>query len=236
MIVWLSQWLRDIIAVILLATIVELLLPNKAMQRYARLVVGLIILLTILSPVLKLMQEDIGSRLEAGIQLWDERSKEQHAGMPSLEDIQRKAAQLQEQQALEAAKLTETALEGEISALLEEEMGVRVDEVEVKLKAGDGGGGVNGYEFGKVTVTLAAPTAIASEVRHNGVKPIEPVSVTVDIRPAGSGDSESVHFEKPVGYEIVNEKDYPGVWQLLRQAWGIRRDNLEVRQMIPEEN
>ena len=68
MVAWLSDWLRDIIAVILLAGLVELLLPSKAMQRYARLVVGLFILLTILSPILSLIQGDISSKLNEGME------------------------------------------------------------------------------------------------------------------------------------------------------------------------
>ena len=72
MIAWLSDWLRDIIAVILLAVFVELLLPNQAMQRYARLVVGLFILLTILSPILKLIQSDIGAKLDEGMEKWSQ--------------------------------------------------------------------------------------------------------------------------------------------------------------------
>ncbi|WP_042162701.1 stage III sporulation protein AF [Paenibacillus gorillae] len=71
MVTWLGDWLRDIIAVIMLAVFMELLLPNKAMQRYARLVIGLLILLTILSPILRLLQGDFSARLSDSVRQWE---------------------------------------------------------------------------------------------------------------------------------------------------------------------
>lgn len=54
MILYLTDWLKKLILLILLATIVDLLLPNSNMQRYARLVIGLLIILTMLSPIFSL--------------------------------------------------------------------------------------------------------------------------------------------------------------------------------------
>ncbi|MEX2414931.1 MAG: stage III sporulation protein AF [Paenibacillaceae bacterium] len=55
---WLSGWLRDIVLIILLATFVDLLIPNNSLQRYVKVVVSLIILLTILSPVISFLKEE----------------------------------------------------------------------------------------------------------------------------------------------------------------------------------
>ncbi|MCI3920179.1 stage III sporulation protein AF [Paenibacillus sp. TRM 82003] len=61
----LGDWLRQIILVVLLATFVDLLLPNRTMQRYVRLVVSLFILMTILSPVLQLFGSNASLRMLA---------------------------------------------------------------------------------------------------------------------------------------------------------------------------
>lgn len=61
----LGEWLRQIILVVLLATFIDLLLPNRTMQRYVRLVVSLFILMTILSPVLQLLGSNANLRLLA---------------------------------------------------------------------------------------------------------------------------------------------------------------------------
>ncbi|QWU14778.1 stage III sporulation protein AF [Paenibacillus sophorae] len=60
---WLGGWLREIILIVLLATFVELLLPSKSMERYARLVLSLLILLTLLSPIVSLLKGNAASEL-----------------------------------------------------------------------------------------------------------------------------------------------------------------------------
>ncbi|MHA7962789.1 stage III sporulation protein AF [Paenibacillus sp. CAU 1782] len=232
MIGWLSQWLRDIVAVILLAAIVELLLPNKAMQRYARLVVGLIILLTILSPVLKLLQEDIGGRLEAGIMLWDERSIQKNTGMPSLEEITQKASQLQEQRSLEAARMTQRAMEGDITEQLAIVADLDVEKVDVDLLWEDSGTGGKSPVIGKVTVTLAAPSKPKPKSVEGNIAPVEPVSVSVTLEPVkeAGGKSQAAGDENNK-YTLLKEQEMPEVWGMLRQIWGIKRESIEVRRL-----
>lgn len=64
---WLGGWLREIILVVLLASFVELLLPSKSMERYARLVLSLLILLTMLSPIVSLLKGDAISELSVAM-------------------------------------------------------------------------------------------------------------------------------------------------------------------------
>lgn len=51
-----STWIKDIILVVLFASFMELLLPNSSMQRFIRVIIGLFIMLTILNPVLDVVQ------------------------------------------------------------------------------------------------------------------------------------------------------------------------------------
>ncbi|WP_458460738.1 stage III sporulation protein AF, partial [Paenibacillus sp.] len=55
---WLSNWLQELIMIVLLATFVDMLLPNRSMERYVKLVLSLLILLTLLSPITKLLRSD----------------------------------------------------------------------------------------------------------------------------------------------------------------------------------
>lgn len=62
----LTLWLKKIILLVLLAAFLDLILPNTNLQRYVKMVMGLIILMTILSPLfsfLHLTQEDLALRL-----------------------------------------------------------------------------------------------------------------------------------------------------------------------------
>jgi stage III sporulation protein AF len=56
---FLTEWLTNIILLILLATILELMLPNSNMQRYVKMVVGLLLLVVMLQPLLSIFTEDV---------------------------------------------------------------------------------------------------------------------------------------------------------------------------------
>lgn len=58
MIEWLANWLKEIILIVLLASFVDMLLPNSNMQKYARFILGLLIILTIISPIFELFTDN----------------------------------------------------------------------------------------------------------------------------------------------------------------------------------
>lgn len=66
----LGDWLKQIVLVVLLATFIDLLLPNRTMQRYVKLVVSLFILMTILTPVLQLLGTNVNVRMLAASEGW----------------------------------------------------------------------------------------------------------------------------------------------------------------------
>lgn len=53
-----KEWITNIILFVLLATVIELLLPNTKMEKYVKTVVGLLLISIILSPILKLFSEN----------------------------------------------------------------------------------------------------------------------------------------------------------------------------------
>ncbi|MFD2116065.1 stage III sporulation protein AF [Paenibacillus yanchengensis] len=131
---WLSDWLRSVVTVILLAVIVDMLLPNKVMQRYARVAVGLIILLTILNPVMQFFRMDFASTLDAATEIFDEKAAQKNYQMPSLEDIQQKADRLKERQQQEAMQKTKSSLEQAIAEHLEQHIDEKVEKIDITLQ------------------------------------------------------------------------------------------------------
>lgn len=51
-----TDWVRNIVLVVLFASFLELLLPTSGMQRFVRVIMGLLILLAILTPVVDALQ------------------------------------------------------------------------------------------------------------------------------------------------------------------------------------
>jgi stage III sporulation protein AF len=54
-----TEWITNIIILVLLASVIELLLPGNQFQNYIKMVIGLLILMAMLSPVLKLVKTDL---------------------------------------------------------------------------------------------------------------------------------------------------------------------------------
>ncbi|WP_408006718.1 stage III sporulation protein AF [Pseudalkalibacillus sp. A8] len=57
------EWVTNIILIILLATILELLLPSNAFQKYVKVVIGLLLIIAILNPMIKMFSVDLNQEL-----------------------------------------------------------------------------------------------------------------------------------------------------------------------------
>lgn len=56
MVALVSGWVKNIILIVLFASFLELLLPNSSLQRFIRVIMGLLIMLAILNPAIDLVQ------------------------------------------------------------------------------------------------------------------------------------------------------------------------------------
>lgn len=62
---FLIEWVTNIILFILLATVIDMLLPNSGMKKYVKMVIGLLLISIILSPLLKLLSTDFETALSS---------------------------------------------------------------------------------------------------------------------------------------------------------------------------
>lgn len=53
MIEFLSSWAQGIIVAVIIATLIEMILPNSSCKKYVKVVIGMYILFTIVSPIIK---------------------------------------------------------------------------------------------------------------------------------------------------------------------------------------
>ena len=53
MIEFLSSWAQGIIVAVIIATLIEMILPNRSSKKYVKVVIGMYILFTIVSPIIK---------------------------------------------------------------------------------------------------------------------------------------------------------------------------------------
>jgi stage III sporulation protein AF len=62
---FLKEWITNIILFILLATVIDMLLPNSNLQKYVKVVIGLLLISIILSPIMKIFSSDFEASLSS---------------------------------------------------------------------------------------------------------------------------------------------------------------------------
>lgn len=55
---FLASWISNIIVFVLLATVIDMLLPSSSFQKYTKMVVGLLLIAVMITPILHLFQTD----------------------------------------------------------------------------------------------------------------------------------------------------------------------------------
>lgn len=170
MIAFLSNWLKEIILLILIATFMDLLLPNRSMERYVKLVMGLVIILAILAPIISLLNKNVdwsNLSLTDGAHL----SRE----MTSLESIHASGEELIETQDRLVIEETERRIAEKIAAEIDEEFEVTVLERHVMMEQ------ASEKQMGIKQVTLTISPKILPKNRKGASQPIQPVTLVEPI-------------------------------------------------------
>jgi stage III sporulation protein AF len=181
MIAFLSEWMRGLILVIFFAIVLDMILPNNSIQRYARLVMGLLIILLMLSPVLKLAKTPV-ERMDFTLDslLSGQGIDPNGETMKSLDEILKEGQQMQEQSARLTVKQWQDRIAERIKRTVEQQHQVTVESVEVRIKADESG---RPQDLEGLIVTLGR-TQNPREVRE-----VEPVII-------GKSDSEELFRSK----------------------------------------
>jgi stage III sporulation protein AF len=219
----LSGWLRQVIAVVLLASLVDLLLPNRTMQRYVRLVAGLFILLTIATPMLQWLKGDFGSKLSEGL---DSAERTPMNTKAELSQIQDEGVKLKNRQDEQAADLGTSKLSASIREEVERTEHVDVRQVEVNAERQADGG----WNIQSVTVTLE-PRPQEGELRSpvGEIEPIAQVDVRIDV---DRWPEESPSATTPADAEVHADPGDAGlqlrISSMIAGRYGIPSDAVEV--------
>ncbi len=121
------EWVTNIILIILLATILELLLPSSAFQKYVKVVIGLLLIISILNPLIKFFSVDLNSQL-ASFQL--EGSGEDQEQLKNL--IENKKSEIQASQDAYILEQMAVQLRQQVEGKLENQFDKRLKDVVVQ--------------------------------------------------------------------------------------------------------
>lgn len=226
---WLGDWLKSVVMVVLFAAFVDLILPSKALERYARLVLSLLILLTLLSPIVKLFTEPPENQLALELE-------RQEKGLPEevqLEQIMAQAEKIKDMQQSQSLQWAGNELARVMKEEIEQETGEAVQEVKVMLSAVAGKDKeYTSAAIRSVDVRLAGDELANEEVIKETRKPINvnPVdSVQVQIESKTSEPKGRDHAEEKA--EAVSKTQVARaepVRRYISRRWDLKPDLITI--------
>ncbi|TKH07294.1 stage III sporulation protein AF [Peribacillus simplex] len=90
---FLAGWVSNIIIFVLLATVIDMLLPNSALQKYAKMVIGLLLIAIIITPILGLFNKDFDDILTAATSEFEDQEKKDLGNLTEMKKREIQAAQ-----------------------------------------------------------------------------------------------------------------------------------------------
>lgn len=164
-----TNLVRDIAVIVILASFMEMLLPNSNMKRFVQVILGLFILITILNPIVNFLNEDLSTHVNA----W-----QFQANPGELEEIMAQGMSLAQTSDDNALRQYEQRLEQQISGLVT--LIPEVDNVKVKVDAG--GNITKGFgNIESIYVLVAEEEISGSNASHEEIViDIEPIRIELE--------------------------------------------------------
>jgi stage III sporulation protein AF len=177
MIEFLSGWMRGLILVIFFAIVLDMILPKTSMQRYARLVMGMLIVLMMLTPVLKIYKTPLDNMDFSLDSLLSGTGGQE--GMKGIDEILANGSKMQQSGSGQTVEQWKRAIGELIKASVEQTHKVKVAGTDLKFTLDQEG---LPKTIEGVTITLASAEDSATSSGIQSVKPVEPIQI------GGSGE------------------------------------------------
>ncbi|CAM2809591.1 stage III sporulation protein AF [Paenibacillus sediminis] len=178
---WLSEWLKEIIFIILLATFVDLILPNRSMERYVRLVLSLLILLTLLTPIIDLLTKDPETVMKQAMSAQNKLSGfSSNTKDVSIEQIMAQAEKLKKKDESSTLEIVSQ----QVASVMKDQISKAVDQPIAKVK---------------VAILLPQPNTAKDDSQTPQIKSVD---VYFDSSSNRTADSHSQQKDKPISVSV----------------------------------
>jgi stage III sporulation protein AF len=152
---------RNIIFIILIAVFLEMLLPMKETRRFLEVVVGLFVLITILNPIVSLIQQEP----------YMEELDIQEGNQQELDEILSQGKKLQQVQAEQARSNYGMRIEEQIAVIAQMVPGVEQAEAKVQFAAGSSLDSVGVIEKVEVVIKKDRSQSIVDPIKRVSIEP-----------------------------------------------------------------
>lgn len=209
---WLGNWLKQIIILIIIATLIDLILPNRSMERYVKLVMGLLMIMAILTPILQLIgKENILTNW--GVEFWNKTVKEEarYKQYPSMKEIEAASQSVKQQQEAFVQQQVARQIEHMVTEQVESRFSMKVHHCDVKLKEEAGE-----VKLEKVRLILSKELNEAKESDDKEIIAIRPIEI-------GQEENNELSDSQEDKEIIKNIKNF------ISEMWHLDRANIEIQ-------
>ena len=196
---FLAGWITNIIVFVLLATVIDMLLPSSALQKYAKMVIGLLLIAIILTPILGLFHTDFDKVLTAVTSEFENKNKKDLGNLTEMKKKEIQATQgayILEQMAVD--------LQTEVEEELMEDYKVKISSIDV---------GVTNEESPSLEELQHINISLEEAEKEDSTSAIETVA-KVDINTRGKTSSIDVNLE--------------AVKKFLATSWSVDEEIIEI--------
>jgi stage III sporulation protein AF len=223
---WLSNWLKELIMIILLATFIDLLLPSQVMQRYVRTVIGLFLLMILLSPVFEIFQKNWNAdkllQAAEGLQIDLGQTEPE---VQSLSTIMQESDKLENSQQQQAKDLVEIQLAASIKEGLQTKAELPVQSVSVVTTID--AKGKPAIANVRVTLLQQSKKQDTPAVSHT-IEPIKPVMIRIEPESQTIAQNKTIQNGNSAKSRPEETLSLNQVKQYLLQEWLIKPEQIQV--------
>lgn len=210
---WLGNWLKQIILLIVIATFIDLILPNRSMERYVKLVMGLLMIMVILTPILQLIGKD-KALTNWGVEFWNQGGKGEIKSdqYPTMKEIEASSQLVKQKQEDFVRQRVNQQIEQMVIEQVESRFSVKVHHCDVRLKEEAGE-----LRLERIRLILSSSSP---KSENSGVSEVEPV------KPVEIGKGEEIESG------VFTQKDDEWIKRISRyiaETWQLNLDNIEIR-------
>ncbi|WP_100488244.1 stage III sporulation protein AF [Sporolactobacillus pectinivorans] len=203
---YLEGWVSQLVLIVLFAVILELLLPTGGFQKYVKLVIGLVLIVALLDPVIKLFHLDPGEII-SGLRTGQGSSQVMSQTNQQKTEIEKaQSAYIQEEVAVQLKNSVKEELNGRYGLQIKH-MGLSVQQVQpqdMSLKS--------------ITVIVAksGDKTGAQDSNFSSVKPVKDVSINVE-------------SQAPPNNAGMTSAEAGKIRSFLAERWGVDKKIISLR-------
>lgn len=205
MISWLNSWAQGIIVAVVIATIIELILPEGSCKKYVKVVIGIYILFTIIAPVIgKVSKKDIDINDILNTQKYEQEISKNN------NDIYKK---FESNNSRTIKDIYVSNLETDIKSKLKDK-GYEVTNTYIKVKND------KNYSIDKISVDVVKKENSKQNEKENKNESIENININIQI----SNDKNSEE-SKTVS---INETEKQNIKKYLSDTYQLEETNIKI--------